>query len=175
MKASDFHNLYGDVVSLDVFAELQELDLTAVQDVRFGDSYVGKKGVYRYKTPPAYWNIPDLHTDSPVRIESNQGSFFLPHRDLRREDTNDWIRLNCFLNNTDPEQCTYVIDGVIQHFEERRWYIVNPRKTHYSFTFADNTVHYVVDIRLADEEVYKWVHQSIQHHGDKALTREGTK
>jgi len=58
MKASDFHNLYGDVVSLDVFAELQELDLTAVQDVRFGDSYVGTFAL----------NLIKGHSFSPIEI-----------------------------------------------------------------------------------------------------------
>jgi len=176
MKASDFHNLYGDVVPLDVYTVLTELDVSEVKDIRYGSGYVGDKNVYRYSTPPTSWNIPSkCITNRPVRIESNSGSFFLPHKDLIKEDTNNWLRLNCFLNNAKPEECTYIIDGVIQQFEERRWYIMNPRKTHYSFTFVDNTVHYVSDIKISDHDTYKWLHKSIQHHGNIGNTREGTK
>jgi len=125
MKASDFHNLYGDVVPLDVYTVLTELDVSEVKDIRYGSGYVGDKNVYRYSTPPTSWNIPSkCITNRPVRIESNSGSFFLPHKDLIKEDTNNWLRLNCFLNNAKPEECTYIIDGVIQQFEERRWYTI---------------------------------------------------
>jgi hypothetical protein len=164
MKASEFHNLYGDTIALDVFGKLEPLDMSEVISTGFGENCAGKKNVYRYKDIPDYWNIPkECIISKPVRIESNQGSFFLPHKDLRnRYNTNDKIRLNCFLNNTRPEECTYVIGGVIQLFEAGRWYVVNPRKTHYSFTFADNTVHYAVDLMISDEATANWLWNAIE-------------
>jgi hypothetical protein len=177
MIASEFHTLYGDVVPLSVFAELTPLDMSIVHDVQYGDDFVGKKTVYRYNQPPPEMNLPEyVATSKAVRVESNQGSFFLPHRDFIGKGLGGMmkrVRLTCFANNASPEECTFIVDGKIQHFDNGRWYAINPRKTHYSFTFKDNTVHYVANIDIGDETTAQWLHEAITHIGDSTSLKSG--
>lgn len=171
MLATDLHVLYGDVIPLTIFADLTVLDMSLVADVQYGEQFVGNKTVYRYTVPPTEMNLPStIRVDKPVRVESNQGSFFLPHRDFvghGMDGATKKVRLTCFVNNSHPEECAFVVDGQLQHFENKRWYAINPRKTHYSFTFKDNTVHYVANIDISDDATSTWLYNSIQHIGTK--------
>jgi hypothetical protein len=178
MLAVDFHTLYGDVTPLDIFTELVPLDMSLVKDVQYGEEYTGSKTVYRYSSPPPEMNLPDnIVTNKAVRVESNQGSFFLPHRDFIGNGIDggvERVRLTCFVNNSHPEECSFIVDGKLQHFENRRWYALNPRKTHYSFTLKDNTVHYVVNIDISDETTASWLHNNIKYVGAAYSSSERT-
>lgn len=159
--ANDIYSKYGNVFELELFVPVEDVHTNLVESVRYV-GYVGNKTVHRYHTAPESWGIKGKH-QKPVHVELNEGSFFKPHRDLFRPIKTEWVRLNCFANNSHPEECTYIIDGKIQHFEAGRWYVMNPSLVHYSFCFTPNTVHYIVDIDVSDEETAKWLVSNIKH------------
>lgn len=170
--ANDIYSKYGNVFALDLYAPLEPVHNELVESVRYTNS-VGNKTVHRYKSPPPSWGIQG-RTRKPVHVELDEGSFFKPHRDMY-EIKPEWLRLNCFANNSDPEKCTYIIDGKIQNFQAGRWYAMNPGLVHYSFCFAPNTVHYIVDINVADKKTLDWLVSVIPYANSQPSEAEGDK
>ena len=170
--ANTIYSKFGNVFALNLFAPLEEVHTDLVESVRYV-GHVGNKTVHRYRTAPNSWGIQCKH-QKPVHVELTEGSFFKPHRDLFHKIDNKWVRLNCFANHSHPEECTYVIDGRIQNFQEGRWYAMNPSLVHYSFCYAPETVHYIVDIDVSDSNTCDWLISNIQYC-DRPLTGEGYK
>jgi hypothetical protein len=171
MIASDFHNLYGDSLKLDILADFVSIDdlshLNPIDNIK--GRLTGGKTVYILDGIPTEWNLDtNLKWRAPIYTVMSLGNYFPPHRDFKRDGIdNDMIRLNCFITNAQPEECTYIIDNTIQKFNKLRWYVVNPRKTHYSFSFKDNTIHYIVDLDISDKYTFDWVFKNIMHQGYK--------
>lgn len=164
LSTTEIFSLYGNVIGLDLYAPHEMIHSDLVEQKKY-ENEIGNKLVWHYKRPPETWNIPEyVITNKPVRIELNRGSFFLPHRDLILEKyQRKYVRLNCHPNFTHPEDCTYIIDGKIQHFRQNQWMIINSNLCHYSFCFRDSTVHYAVDIDVSDEKSYDWLISKIQY------------
>ena len=166
----ELFSLYGNIIPLNINAPMEVLHSDLVEEKKY-ENEVGNKIVWHYKEAPETWNIPsNIKINKPVRIELNRGSFFLPHRDLILEKyQRKYVRLNCHPNNIHPEDCTYVINGQIQHWRQNQWMIINSNLSHYSFCFKDNTVHYAVDIDITDEASHDWLISKI----DYAVRGEG--
>jgi len=165
MLASELHNLYGDAIPLNVFAEVGEVDHNNIKRA-WDYPNIGMKEIHVQKTIPSYFNIPEeLKYTKPVHVRGMRGTFFTPHRDLIYiNDTNNWVRLTCFANNARPEECTFVVDNKVMNFEAGRWYILNPRKTHHSSYWVDNCIHYVINLSLLDNKTWNWLFSNIQFH-----------
>lgn len=164
LTSYEIYAAYGSVIALDLYADLAPLYQEDVDEVRYNEK-VGNKTVYRLKKTPVEWNIKAV-TRKPARVELKCGSFFLPHKD-HLEDQEKFIRLNCHPNFTHPEECTYVINGQIQHWRVGQWMIINPNLTHYSFCFKNDVVHYIVDIDISDKASQEWLLSKIQYRSDR--------
>ena len=160
-NATDIHAKFGNVFALNLYAALEPVHTDLVESERYKDM-MGNKIVYRYLRAPDSWGIQGKHQKA-VHVDLNAGSFFAPHRDFFNNMEPKWVRLNCFANHSHPEECTYVVNGVIQHFRPGQWMCVNTSVVHYSFCFKDNTVHYIVDIDVSDEKTLEWFLSSIEH------------
>jgi hypothetical protein len=159
---NEMYNLYGSVIEMNTTCEYEENTINVDKVINYK---LGDKTVNRLEKMPGHWNIdPKCKYRTPVIVTMNKGSFFLPHRDFISKTSSSIIRLNCFITNTQPEECTYIVDGKIQSFELGRWYIVNTYRTHYSFSFKDNAIHYIVDLDVSDEYTFDWVFRNITHH-----------
>jgi hypothetical protein len=174
MKASDLHSLYGDVIPLNIFAEVAEVDQDNIKRA-WDYPNIGMKDINVQKTVPPYFNIPEsLEYTKPVHIKGMRGTFFTPHKDLIYiDETNDWVRLTCFANNSTTEQCTFVVDNNVMNMEAGRWYILNTRKTHHSSYWVDNCIHYVINLKLIDNETWNWLYSNIQFHQRKGNENSG--
>jgi len=160
-NATDIHSKFGDVFALDLYVPLENVHLDLVEEERYKGE-LGNKIVYRYTKAPDSWGIKGKHKKA-VHVELNQGSFFAPHRDYFNVMYPKFVRLNCFANHSHPEECTYVVNGKIQHFRSGQWMCVNTSVPHYSFCFKDNTVHYIVDIDISDSNTLEWFLSVIEH------------
>jgi hypothetical protein len=171
-SANEIHTRFGNVFALNLYAPLEPVHSDLVEAERY-KGMLGNKIVYRYYKAPDSWGIKGKHR-KPVHVDLNAGSFFAPHRDLFTNCNTRWVRLNCFANHSHPEECTYVIDGKIQYFKTGQWMCINPCMVHYSFCFKDNTVHYIIDIDVADQETYQWFLSNIEYC-DRPAGEEGYK
>jgi hypothetical protein len=153
-NATELHAKFGNVFSLDLFAPLEPVHKDLIESIRHKDA-PGNKVVYRYYNAPSSWGIEGKHTKA-VHVQLGSGSYFAPHRDYFNQLQPNFVRLNCFVNNTHPEETTYVVDGKIQYFKPGQWMCVNSSVVHYSFCFAENTVHYIVDIDISDANTLNW-------------------
>jgi hypothetical protein len=170
---ADIYNLFGDVFALKLYAPEEPLIDELVLDKRY-ENAMGNKVVYKYATPPTTWNLKGC-VNKPVRIEHNCGSFLSPHKDFISPGVNEkYVRLNCHPGATHPHDCTYIIDGKIQHWRPGQWMVMNPNKTHYSMCFKDNITHYVADLDITDSETYNWFMEQIEFR-ENVTNRQGTK
>lgn len=170
--SSEIYTKFGNVFALNLYAPLESVHKDLVESERY-KGMLGNKIVYRYFKAPESWGIKGKHKRA-VHIDLNAGSFFKPHRDFFNSLNADWVRLNCFANHSHPEECTYVIDGKIQYFRPGQWMCINPSLVHYSFCFKDNSVHYVVDLDISDENTVNWF-LSVIEHCDRPVGLEGYK
>jgi len=155
MNVAEFHSLYGHTIPMALHADLPDLPRGEYWDV-------GRKYVTKLESTPEYFNIPDfVKTRGCVYVHNDQGSFFRPHRDIIGNHTQQYVRLNAYMTNAQVNECTYIIGEEIQRFEERRWYIINPRLTHMSMTWKDNAIHYIVDIDVSDSKSYNWLYNNM--------------
>ena len=74
------------------------------------------------------------------------GSYFRPHRDAYR--MNEQFRIFIPLNKTGDDEWTFIYDGEVARFKERRPYILNTRKIHGSFAMEDGCYHILMSIFL---------------------------
>ena len=173
LTPGEIYNLFGDVFALNLYAPEEPLIESLVSEKRYVNA-MGNKTVYKYSMPPESWNLKGK-VSKPIRLEHLLGSFFAPHKDHIGDGANErLIRLNCHSDYTHPEDCTYIIDGKIQHWRKGQWMVMNPNKTHYSMCFADKAVHYVADLNISDKDTYEWFMNSIEHREDVG-DRQGTK
>lgn len=160
-SANEIHSKFGNVFALNLYAPLEGVHTDLIDQERYR-GHLGNKVAYRYVKAPESWGIEGKHQKA-VHVELNAGSFFAPHRDFFGNTNSRWVRLNCFANHSHPEECTYVIDGKIQHFRPGQWMCVNTSLVHYSFTFKDNTVHYIIDIDVSHQPTLDWFLSTIEH------------
>lgn len=162
----------GNVIPLNawvpenVIEQIDELnaDPSKVEIYRNGDEYQyeGTKRGAQYNFVPEEWQIPD-HVGTLSSLIYDRGDHLYPHRDKWRgvkptgEIKYDGFRMICHINNTDPTEFCFVVDGNIIKPDPRRWYIINTQLVHYGFSFADNTYHLTCDLSLQPEEKEKTV------------------
>lgn len=95
-------------------------------------------------------------------VKSDIGGYFVPHRDhptMPRES----FRIVVFLNNCGPLQYDWLIDTDRKlPIEHGRAYYVNTRKTHRTISWANDSIHLILNIPMNSENVSK-VLARLQH------------
>jgi hypothetical protein len=95
-------------------------------------------------------------------VKSNVGGYFVPHRDhptMPRES----FRLAVFLNNCAPLQYDWLIDTDRKlQIEMGRVYYINTRKTHRTISWADDSIHLIMNIPFNSATVAKAI-AHLQH------------
>lgn len=95
-------------------------------------------------------------------VKSNVGGYFVPHRDhptMPRES----FRLAVFLNNCAPLQYDWLIDTDRKlQIEMGRVYYINTRKTHRTISWADDSIHLIMNIPFNSVTVAKAI-AHLQH------------
>lgn len=95
-------------------------------------------------------------------VKSNVGGYFVPHRDhpsMPRES----FRLAVFLNNCNPLQYDWLIDTDRKlQIEMGRVYYINTRKTHRTISWADDSIHLIMNIPFNSANVAKAISR-LQH------------
>lgn len=81
----------------------------------------------------------------------NKGSYFAPHRDAWRY--NEQFRIFIPLNKVDKSDWMFYLDDKFVQFKPGVPYILNTRKVHGSFSFADDIYHIIMSVYLTEENM----------------------
>jgi len=85
-------------------------------------------------------------------LKLNPGGFFPPHRDLVSEFNS--FRIIVPLLNVNPPWVSFVVDGVVQHWEEGVMYFVDTAKLHYLFNSSFSPSYWIVlNVQTTPESV----------------------
>jgi len=85
-------------------------------------------------------------------LKLNPGGFFPPHRDL--VSNFDSFRIIVPLLNVNPPYVNFVVDGVMQHWEEGVMYFVDTAKLHYLFNSSFSPSYWIVlNVQTTPESV----------------------
>lgn len=116
-----------------------------------------------FNVPTAlYKDCPSLHPffeyfmplGRTMFVKSNEGGWFAPHRDgkwLFR----DCFRLIVFCKNSDSGNYNWLSSNKPLHFEEGRVYYINTRLEHRTISFADDSIHLIMNIPVTLNNVLK--------------------
>ena len=88
-------------------------------------------------------------------VKTNKGGWFPPHKDSPML-TRKTFRVVAFIgNNVDHESYEWEMDGKIWPIKGNRAYYVDTRKSHRTHSWADNSIHLVMNIPKTWENVIK--------------------
>lgn len=95
--------------------------------------------------------FPDVHK---VRLQKLMaGSYFEPHRD--HFEGGQRFRILVPINNTTRKDYAFFYEDRIFEFKPSTAYIINTRKIHGAFCFADNTYHLLLSINKTNNSLQK--------------------
>ena len=95
-------------------------------------------------------------------IKLETGGFFPPHRDFRGMDI-DSFRIIIPLKNMKPPAFTFIVDGIVQHWNEGSLYFVDTAKMHYLFNASFDPVYMIVLNVNLNETTVKFITNYLQH------------
>ena len=88
-------------------------------------------------------------------VKLDAGGWFRPHKDSPLLDGNT-VRVVAFIgNNVDHESYEWEMDGKIWPIKGNRAYYVDTRKSHRTHSWADNSIHLIMNIPKTWENVIK--------------------
>jgi hypothetical protein len=102
----------------------------------------------------------DLFRSHIIKLES--GGFFPPHRDFRGMNI-DSFRIIIPLKNTKPPAFTFIVDGIVQHWNEGSLYFVDTAKMHYLFNASFDPVYMIVLNVNLNQTTVNFVTNHLQH------------
>lgn len=160
----------GDVIELDawvpenVIEQIQELNANPANIYKQRPSreeqlanplMEGPKAGWEYNFTPEGWNLPQSAAEVGA-LHYMAGDYLYPHRDKMRalqpngEIIADSFRMICQVNHTNTNEFVFMYDGQPLKMEARRWYAVNTRKVHSSFSFVDDVYQLSAGVHLGD-------------------------
>lgn len=95
-------------------------------------------------------------------IKLGPGGFFPPHRDFKGMEI-DSFRIIIPLKNMDPPEFTFIVDGIIQHWNTGSLYFVDTAKMHYLFNASLDSAYLLVLNLNLNEDTVKFVTNNLKH------------
>lgn len=74
------------------------------------------------------------------------GGYFPPHRDDRGTASQDTFRIIVPIQDCNPPQCYFILEGKPLHFEPGRAYFMNTNLTHSVFSFSESNLMIVMNV-----------------------------